>query len=157
MKKTALLALLPAAAITTVAFSSCSLLDPNYKAWKAQQAAAANTAATANPNSVPASGTNPYGVPQTSGEAGSYSPSTPATTSSVPYQPIPNVSQPITPSPAYTPSAPTAQEGSHTVAAGDSLWSLARKYGSSIEAIQSANSLNDTVIRTGQTLIIPGN
>ena len=150
MKKTTLLSLFPIAAIATMAFSSCSYLNPDYKAWKAQQAAAATV--------TPAVGANPYGVPQTAGDAGSYTPSAPATSGVAPYQPIPGVSsQPSSPSPAYIPSAPSAAGGSHTVTAGDSLWGLAKKYGSSIEAIQSANGLTDTVIRKGQTLVIPGN
>jgi LysM repeat protein len=45
---------------------------------------------------------------------------------------------------------------SHTVVAGDSLWGLARKYGTTIEAIQAANGLTTTNIRTGQQLTIPG-
>ena len=54
MKKTTAIALIPAAALTVVAFSSCSVFDPDYKAYKEQQAAAAT-------NAVPSPVNNPYG------------------------------------------------------------------------------------------------
>ena len=44
---------------------------------------------------------------------------------------------------------------SHTVVQGDTLYSLARRYNTSVSAIQSANGLTGTLIRTGQTLVIP--
>lgn len=44
----------------------------------------------------------------------------------------------------------------HVVAAGDSLWALARHYRISVEALQTANGLGEsTRIRTGQKLRIP--
>ena len=45
--------------------------------------------------------------------------------------------------------------GSHVVQGGDTLWGIARKYGSSVEAIQEANKLGDRAIRPGQKLSIP--
>lgn len=47
--------------------------------------------------------------------------------------------------------------GSHTVTSGDTVWDLARRYGTSVSSILSANGLDSrAVIRTGQTLAIPG-
>ncbi|WP_234998724.1 lytic transglycosylase domain-containing protein [Demequina sp. NBRC 110057] len=47
--------------------------------------------------------------------------------------------------------------GRHTVAAGDTVWDLAKKYGTSVSAITKANSLGSSAtIRIGQTLTIPG-
>jgi LysM repeat protein len=43
----------------------------------------------------------------------------------------------------------------HTVRSGDSLYAIARKYGSSVSAIRQANSLRGSLIRPGQTLIVP--
>lgn len=43
----------------------------------------------------------------------------------------------------------------HVVQSGDTLWSIARKYGSSIEAIQSANQLGERPIVPGQKLSVP--
>jgi LysM repeat protein len=43
----------------------------------------------------------------------------------------------------------------HTVKKGDSLSSLASKYGSSVSAIKSANGISGTLIRPGQSLTIP--
>ncbi len=144
--KTTTIITITCACITSVIFSSCSL-DPEYRDWKNKQKAGDNTA---NPYGAPAANTtNPYGVPQAAGETGTY---TPANGTTAPYQPLPGVTQPATPSPAATPSAGAT---THTVVSGDSLWGLARKYGTTIESIQAANGLTTTNIRTGQTLTIP--
>ncbi|MBK1830390.1 LysM peptidoglycan-binding domain-containing protein [Verrucomicrobiaceae bacterium R5-34] len=136
------------AAVATLSLSSCGLMDPDYKAWKESQ-----QAQVTNPYGAPAAAANPYGVPQTAGEAGTY---TPAGGSAAPYQPVPNVNLPANSPNPVAAIAPSVSNGSHEVVSGDSLWGLARKYGTSIEAIQAANNLTDTNIRTGQTLIIPG-
>ncbi|MGB0344621.1 MAG: LysM peptidoglycan-binding domain-containing protein [Coraliomargarita sp.] len=43
----------------------------------------------------------------------------------------------------------------HTVRKGDTLSKLARKYGTSVKAIQQANGLKSDLIRIGQRLVIP--
>jgi len=43
----------------------------------------------------------------------------------------------------------------HTVRSGDSLYAIARKYGSSVSAIRQANALHGSLIRPGQNLIVP--
>jgi len=43
----------------------------------------------------------------------------------------------------------------HTVRSGESLYVIARRYGSSVSAIRQANSLRGSLIRPGQTLIVP--
>ncbi len=155
MKPTTIIPL-ATACLVSLTFSSCSL-DPEYRKWKANNKTA-NT--TANPYGAPAAGTtNPYGVPQTGGETGSYTRA--ATNDAAPYQTLPGVTQPNVPATLGTPSTPNPGAAalggtSHTVVSGDSLWGLARKYGTSIEALQAANGLTTTGIRTGQTIIIPG-
>lgn len=154
MKNTTIttISLAAVSAVAAMALSSCGSMDPEYKEWKAKQKAAAE-----NPYGAPAAGAtaaNPYGVPQTGGEAGTY---TPAAGGAAPYQPLPGVNPPATPASPNIPAAPAAGGGSHTVVSGDSLWGLARKYNTTIEAIQAANGLTNTNIRTGQTLTIPGN
>ena len=53
--------------------------------------------------------------------------------------------------------APSGQAVKHTVQAGDSLWSLSKKYGVKISDIQKANNMKGTYIIPGKTLIIvPG-
>ena len=47
---------------------------------------------------------------------------------------------------------PVAQ---HTVAPGETLFSIAKKYGSSVEAIRNANKLADAPLKVGQVLIVP--
>lgn len=161
MKPTALLLI-----GTSLAFVSCASFDPEYAAYKKEQEAKAagqgGLATSTDPYGTQV--TNPYGVPgagtNTGSEVGTYTPSTP-------YQPLPGV-------PANTPNAVPSRPGfptipntgggtgggtgttsTHIVAKGDSLWGLARKYGTSIEAIQQANGMtNDTVI-LGTTLQIP--
>lgn len=44
----------------------------------------------------------------------------------------------------------------HTVDAGETLWSIARGYDVSVDAVKSANEMDDETIRAGQTLRIPG-
>lgn len=133
MKSVSLLALLPAAALV-----SCT---------PTQQPDVYDQPANANPYGVP--GADPYGSAGTNDDYGS-----------TPYQPV----QPVNPAPAYNPPAynppavaPVAPGvgTSHVVVSGDSLWGLSRKYNTTVEAIQAANGLTDTVIRTGQTLQIP--
>ena len=72
--------------------------------------------------------------------------STPAATPTpAPYTPAP------TPTPTVTPT-PVA----HTIASGDTLISIAARYGVSVEAIQEANGITDPrLLRIGQSLIIP--
>lgn len=48
------------------------------------------------------------------------------------------------------------QQRKHTVKRGESLSVIAQKYGSSVSAIKSANSLKSTSLAVGQTLVIPG-
>ena len=43
----------------------------------------------------------------------------------------------------------------HTVRRGDTLSGLARRYGSSISKIKAANRISGSIIRLGQTLVIP--
>ncbi|MEE6295490.1 lytic transglycosylase [Georgenia wangjunii] len=65
-------------------------------------------------------------------------------------------STPAAPAPAApAPSAPTT--GTHTVARGETVSGLAKRYGTSVSAIVSANSLNSrALIMVGQRLTIPG-
>ena len=43
----------------------------------------------------------------------------------------------------------------HTVVEGDTLYSLGRRYGTSVSAIQRANGISGTNIRLGRSLKIP--
>lgn len=88
------------------------------------------------------------------------------------------VSRPYTPPPSANSSKPTSTNHStasrsssstrqtrtsssskpstrHTVKRGDTLYGLARKYGTSVSKIQRANSLRGSTIRIGQRLTIP--
>ena len=136
--KTTTILILSTACITAILFNSCAL-DPEYSEWKKNNQGAAATA-------------NPYGVPKEGGESGTYTPAA----GNAPYQPLPGVNQAIQPADPLTPPVPTAGSSAHTVISGDSLWGIARKYGTTIEAIQAANGLTNTTIRTGQQLSIPG-
>lgn len=52
--------------------------------------------------------------------------------------------------------APTPEPAVHVIAPGDTLWVLARRYGTSVEAIMAANELQSaTRLRVGDTLVIP--
>ena len=143
-------------AISLLSLSSCAL-DPGYRAYQAKQKTAA--AANSTTGSI-SSATNPYGVPQASNEVGSYAPPL-STGGEVPFQPIPGITQtqsstnvPSTTATQVTPN-PSSGGSSYEVVPGDSLWKISRQFGSTVEAIQAANGLTTTGIRSGQTLIIP--
>lgn len=53
------------------------------------------------------------------------------------------------------PSAPNPGTVQYVVKAGDSLWLIAQKYKTTVEAIQRANNLTGDLIRVGQVLTIP--
>lgn len=58
----------------------------------------------------------------------------------------------------YTPpSGNTGGTRIHSVQSGDTLWLLAQKYGTTIDAIKKANNLGSDYLVVGQKLIIPDN
>jgi LysM repeat protein len=97
---------------------------------------------------------NPYAAPDYGDEAG-----TPYAGSDVnPAYDAPAVYEDTTPVADPTPApapAPAASATMHTVARGDSLWKISRKYGVTVDAIKQANGLtNDTAV-LGAKLSIP--
>lgn len=62
-----------------------------------------------------------------------------------------------TPAAATTTSGPATRNVTHTVASGETLGGIARRYGVTVGAIALANSISDpTRIRPGQELTVPG-
>jgi LysM repeat protein len=57
-----------------------------------------------------------------------------------------------------TSEAPAAESsgGTYRVRSGDSLWTIARRFGTTTTALQRANGLASTRIEAGQTLALPG-
>ncbi len=139
----------------SIVFASCTALDPDYAEYKKLKDAQA-------------AGQSPYGQVDDFGVPG-------AGPEGAPYQPLPSVHNappapaPIPPLPGATPApvpsfpgvppgaAPNGNTVPHTVAKGDSLWGLSKRYGTTIEAIQAANGISGTNIQTGRTLQIPSN
>ena len=135
----------------SIVFVSCSALDPDYAEYKKLKAAQAT-------------GQSPYGQVDDFGIPG-------AGPEGAPYHPLPTVLNsppapaPIPPLPGATPApipsfpdgVPAANTVPHSVAKGDSLWGLAKRYNTTVEAIQAANGIAGTNIQTGQTLQIPNN
>jgi membrane-bound lytic murein transglycosylase D len=50
----------------------------------------------------------------------------------------------------------TPHSGTHYVRKGDSLWNIAKRYGSTVQQIQALNDMNSNVLHVGQALKIPG-
>ncbi len=59
------------------------------------------------------------------------------------------------PKPVAKPKSKVVASRSHTVSRGETLYGLARKYGTSVTKIKSANGLSGDMIRIGQKLKIP--
>ncbi len=47
------------------------------------------------------------------------------------------------------------EEMTYVVQSGDSLWSIANRYGISVDALKNANNLTSNVLSVGQVLVIP--
>jgi murein DD-endopeptidase MepM/ murein hydrolase activator NlpD len=152
---------------------------PSFGLTRSQDAPLADGTTTASlpvpPEPVYASGTQNYGTQgYGSGSyarsnlppaSGAYNPAPPAysstgadftTQSARPQQAA--YSPPTYPRarPAVLRTATPARTETVTVASGDNLYALSRRYGVSVGKIQSANNLTDTRLHVGQRLVIPG-
>jgi hypothetical protein len=99
---------------------------------------------------------NPYAAPDYGD--GTATPSLPSDVNPAYDQPA--VYEDTTPSlppsvPAYTSPAPAAAAKVHTVVRGDSLWSIGKKYGVSIDSIKQANAMTRDIVVLGSKLNIP--
>jgi hypothetical protein len=60
------------------------------------------------------------------------------------------------PAATSAPARPAAASGTaYRVRPGDSLWGIARRHGTTVESLKSANALRSPDIRAGQTIVIP--
>ena len=50
---------------------------------------------------------------------------------------------------------PGTESTTYTVVAGDSLWAIANRYGTTVDALRAANGISGDLILVGQVLIIP--
>lgn len=65
---------------------------------------------------------------------------------------IPASIAPATTAPSTTPSA-----SAYTIQAGDTLWDLAKRHGTTVDALVALNSIaNPSLIRIGQSILVPG-
>lgn len=58
--------------------------------------------------------------------------------------------------PSATPAPASTSGGTYIVQRGDTLYKIARKYGTTVDALRAANGLSGNIIHTGQVLVIPG-
>jgi LysM repeat protein len=143
-------------AVVAVTATSCELFKP-----KEQPAAAYDPyGQQSNPYGQPAAAANPYGQAPAAnpyGQAPAANPygQTPASNPYGSYEPAQTYTAP--PSTPYS-SAPAASGGSGrtvTVQSGDTLTSIAKRNGTSVSALRSANGLTGDLIRVGQKLTLP--
>lgn len=78
-----------------------------------------------------------------------------SSTSTYTPKPAPKPTPKPTPKPAAKPKPKVVASRTHTVTKGETLYGLARKYGSTVAKIKSANGLSGDMIRIGQKLKIP--
>ena len=121
---------------------------------KTAQANSATATAAAAAEAVDAEGVTPTESPPTEPPpAATIVPTSVEPTSEV----VPTVA-PTEPAPAATtePSAGTGEETTYVVQRGDTLFSIARRYGTTVQAVAARNGIaNPSLISVGQTLIIP--
>ena len=113
-----------------------------------------NQSQVGDPVAPPVSVADQYGVPQ----------------AQAPYQPVEPINPPAAPVPSGVPApagvpdpnvrppvaSPDLNGNVYTIKTGDSLWGIARKFDTSVEALKEANGLAKDTIIAGSTLIIPG-
>ena len=93
------------------------------------------------------------------GDDGDVVPPTVGPSRTVSHSPAPTASSPLAPGPtnALSPTATISGGTPYTVRPGDTLFSIAQRFGTTVEAIQAANNIDDpTVLAVGQVLIISG-
>jgi murein DD-endopeptidase MepM/ murein hydrolase activator NlpD len=75
----------------------------------------------------------------------------------VPASGVTAAAAPATAAPASEPSAPSGSGDVYVVQRGDSVYKIARRYGTTVQAIVATNNLaNPSVLYAGQQLLIPG-
>ncbi len=67
-----------------------------------------------------------------------------------------NLGQMSSSSSSTTSQSASKKNGSYIVQSGDTLYSVSRKTGVSVDSLKSANGLSNGAIRVGQSLIVPG-
>ncbi len=119
--------------------------------------------ASANANDPYGQNADPYGQVPGSNPYGQTAPPNPYTQQAAPnpygsYEPAQTYTAPppqtYSPAPSYS-GGGGGGGGSVTVQKGDTLTAIARRNGTSISALKSANGLNSDLIRIGQTLRLP--
>ena len=83
--------------------------------------------------------------------------SRPASPTAAPTPSVNPAASPTPPEATATPASTTHPATTYEVQAGDTLFSIARRFGTTVDAIVAANSLADpSQIEVGQVLVIPG-
>ena len=84
-------------------------------------------------------------------------PGTKTTTPATPTPTTPTAPPVVTPTPPVSTDPPVTVNGTHTIKSGETLTSIAKKYGVTLQALLKANNLSiSSVIYAGKKLVIPG-
>jgi membrane-bound lytic murein transglycosylase D len=78
-----------------------------------------------------------------------------APSSARPAEPARTPSQPARTAPAPTAGQDERARRTHRVQAGETLWSISRRYGVTPAQVRAANRMTDDTVRIGETLVIP--
>ena len=133
--------------------AGCTRPKPSPTPLVAEKVVPGTTTAEASPTASPTATVSPT-IEATPTEVVETPTPTPTKTAT---PPAPAPTETPTPTPAPTPTPTPIAGFTYTVQWGDTLFSIARRFGTTVEAIAELNKLSDPrKIRAGQQLIIPG-
>lgn len=127
--------------------------------WRKGKSSRSSAVAETEPDPTP---TLPISLPPKAPAIAAAKPSPPIASYTPPQYPSPNYTKPSPkrvvkqqPKPTIKATPKRKPPIRYTVRQGDTLWSLSRKYNTSVATIQTANGLKNNTLKIGSILLIP--